>query len=357
MSHATASTCSSTAALLLSMEAEAPAGRLRVVSEDQSAAPGLVQLYSAENMAAARRYAASLDAESGRRLETILTRLESAYRWRALKPAVAPANVLELKRAFPNFAEVIEDIALHLVLARLPGADTASLALPPMLLVGPPGVGKSYFARHLCAALGASFRETSLAGNSAGFIIGGLDMGWSSGKPGVVFNTLLECEEANPFILLDEIDKAGGVAQSDPLGALYNLLEPDMAVRFRDEAVTLPVDASHIIWVATANALAPIPEPLLSRLSVFHIPLPTGAESAAITRGIWRDLRGSTPWGRYFQPHLSDDVIGRLYGESPRVIIKLLTRAAGRAIMNKRQALAPEDVRHERAFRRGMGFA
>ena len=307
--------------------------------------PESVELFESNDLDAAYRYAESLDEDGRRRLEIILSQLNKADRRRPLTLAVHAKHVLALKQPFPNFSDVLDEVATHLTLSRLAGKDQAPLAIPPLLLAGPPGVGKTFFARTLCETLGASFHETSLSSNSAGFILSGLDMGCSSGKPGLVFRALLESPVANPFILLDEIDKAQSGISSDPLGSLYGLLEPHMAIRFRDEAVTLPMDASHILWVATANNVADIPEPLMSRMTVFEIPLPCEEQTASIARGIWKNLRETCAWGRYLNAKLTDAVIDRLRGESPRSMTKLLTGAAGRAVMGKRVTLKPEDVR------------
>ncbi len=320
---------------------------------DEDSGPGLdsyqqpqqVALFNEDDLDRAFAYATSLDDGGRNRLESILSRLNELGRFRSFTPAVAPEEVLALKQTFPNFSEVLEEIAAHLALARLAGEDEAPLFFPPILLVGPPGVGKTYFAQQLCETLGAHFNETSLNSNSAGFILSGLDMGWSSGKPGLVFRALMEGPIANPFILLDEIDKANKPDSAhDPLGPLYGLLEPHMAKRFRDEATTLPMDASHILWVATANDVVDIPEPLLSRMTVFDILSPSAEQMVEIARSIWRKLRENNLWGIHLHETLSDAVIETMQGESPRRMAKLLTRAAGRAVMDNNFIIRPVDI-------------
>lgn len=306
--------------------------------------PQEVALFNEDDLDRAFAYATSLEDSARNRLESILSRLNELGRFRSFTPAVAPEEVLALKQTFPNFSEVLDEIAAHIALARLAGEDKAPLAFPPILLVGPPGVGKTYFTQQLCETLGAHFNETSLNSNSAGFILSGLDMGWSSGKPGLVFRALMEGPIANPFILLDEIDKANKPDSAhDPLGPLYGLLEPQMAKRFCDEATTLPMDASHILWVATANDVDSIPEPLLSRMTVFEIPFPSVEQTATLAYTVWRKLRQNTAWGPHMHEKISDGIIECLKEKSPRDMTRLFIRAAGRAIMNKRHILNPVD--------------
>src|SRR5690606_26490350 len=114
------------------------------------------------------------------------------------------------------------------------------------------------------------------------------------------FDTLVNGDYANPVIVVDEIDKASGDGQYDPLGALYELLESETATRFVDEFVEVPIDASGAVWLATANDPARIPEPLLSRLAVYEIEPPDAEGAARIAGNIYREIRDAHDWGRKF---------------------------------------------------------
>src|SRR5215470_11492781 len=193
---------------------------------------------------------------------------------------VKPSALPEMDALFdelPNFTGVLEDIRKHLAMC-IDSND--SVELPPMLLLGEPGIGKTHFARKLSQLLGTGFGFVPMSSLTAGWVLSGASSQWKNAKPGKVFDTFLNGEYANPVIVVDELDKASGDGQYDPLGALYELLEVETATRFIDEFVELPIDASGALWLATANEAGRIPEPLLSRLSVYEIDAPD-AEGAA----------------------------------------------------------------------------
>ena len=104
-----------------------------------------------------------------------------------------------------------------------------------MLLLGPPGVGKTHFARELAQLLGTGMGFISMSSLTAGWVLSGASSQWKGARPGKVFETLVDGQYANPVMVVDEIDKAGGEHAYDPLGALYSLLEHDTAGRFTDE--------------------------------------------------------------------------------------------------------------------------
>src|SRR5436309_7265541 len=200
-----------------------------------------------------------------------------------------------LFRELPNFAAVLEDIRKQLALCV---DSNDSIELPPMLLLGEPGIGKTHFARKLAELLGTGFGFVPMSSLTAGWVLSGASSQWKNAKPGKVFDTFLNGEYANPVIVVDELDKASSDGQYDPLGALYELLEVQTATRFVDEFVELPIDASGAVWLATANDASRTHDPLLNRMTVYEIEAPDDAGSLRIARSIYAELRGSHAWGR-----------------------------------------------------------
>src|SRR5512138_76841 len=213
-----------------------------------------------------------------------------------VKPSALP-EMEALFEALPNFTAVLEDVRKHLALCV---DSNDSIELPPMLLLGEPGIGKTHFARKVSQLLGTGFGFVPMSSLTAGWVLSGASSQWKNAKPGKVFDTFLNGEYANPVIVVDELDKTSADGQYDPLGALYELLEIETATRFIDEFVELPIDASGAVWLATANDAARIPEPLLSRLSVYEIDPPDEAGSRRIAASIYREVRNAHDWGRQF---------------------------------------------------------
>ena len=187
-----------------------------------------------------------------------------------VKPSTATA-VDDLYDASPNFADVVDDLRKFLALAV---AGNEAVQFTPMLLLGEPGLGKTYFAKKLAHALATGFEFVSMSSLTAGWVLTGASAQWHNARPGKVAQTLIEGEFANPVVVLDEVDKAGGDARYDPMGALYTLLERDTAVHFKDEFIDVGMDASHILWIATANDESCIPDPILNRMNVYAIERP-----------------------------------------------------------------------------------
>ncbi|HVE50543.1 MAG TPA: AAA family ATPase, partial [Casimicrobiaceae bacterium] len=203
-----------------------------------------------------------------------------------IKPSTH-TTVDDLYTASPNFHAVIDDLKKFLALAVV---GNEPVQFTPILLVGEPGLGKTWFAKRLANALGTGYEFVSMSSLTAGWVLTGASAQWQNARPGKVAQTLIEGDYANPVVVLDEVDKAGGDARYDPMGALYTLLERDTAREFKDEFIDVDIDASHILWIATANDESPIPEPIVNRMNVYAIERPDLDGSRAIALAVYRDI-------------------------------------------------------------------
>ena len=270
-----------------------------------------------------------------------------------VKPSAMP-EMDGLREELPNFAEVLEAIRKQLALCI--GSED-SIELPPVLLLGAPGIGKTHFARRIAQLLGTGFGFVPMSSLTAGWVLSGASSQWKNAKPGKVFDTFLNGEYANPVIVVDELDKASAEGHYDPLGALYGLLETETAARFIDEFVEIPIDASGAVWFATANDASRIPEPILDRMHVYHIEPPDAEGAAKIALSIYREIRGAHDWGRRFPEAPAAAVIDRLATLSPREMRRALQAAFGNATVAERDALRAEDIQDGRGARRArIGF-
>ena len=266
--------------------------------------------------------------------------------------AVKPSGLPQMQALFeelPNFAEVLEHIRRQLALC-IDSED--DIELPPILLLGGPGIGKTHFARRVSHLLGTGYGFVPMSSLTAGWVLSGASSQWKNAKPGKVFETFLNGEYANPVMVVDEIDKAASDGQYDPLGALYELLESQTAMRFVDEFAEIPIDASGAVWIATANDAARIPEPLLDRLCVYEIEAPDAEGSARIARTLYREIREAHDWGKRFPESPTDSVIEKLMLLAPREQRRAVQTAFGNAKLAGRDELAPEDIDTQRGTRK-----
>jgi len=255
-----------------------------------------------------------------------------------IKPSTSTA-VDDLYEASPNFGAVVDDLRKYLALAL---AGNEAVQFTPMLLLGEPGVGKTYFAKKLAHALGTGYEFVSMSSLTAGWVLTGASAQWHNARPGKVAQTLIEGEYANPVVVLDEVDKAGGDSRYDPMGALYTLLERDTASHFKDEFIDVNMDASHILWIATANDETIIPDPILNRMNVYTIERPDIDGSRRIALSVYHEILDAHRWPFPSEP--SESVIDRLAAVSPRDMRKLLLDAFGTARLANRDHLVPEDI-------------
>lgn len=302
---------------------------------------------------------AMAQADGGDALRSFLAiarRLAASGSGRHLAPLPAEGALAQLALEMPNFAHVVEFYQGQAALLRM-NSDTAA-RFPPVLLLGPPGVGKTMFACRLAELIGSPMRILPMASQTAGWIVAGLDRSWSTSRPGLVFLTLLASRVANPVLVADELDKAAVDAKYDAVGGFYPLLEHDTAAAFIDEYVGVPINASAVIWIVTANEEESIPKPLLSRLTVFTVWAPDRSQSRAIVLRQFERLRGKAR----FVP-LPEDVIDLLAVKAPREIGVVLRAAVGRAAQRAINAgsrtaeVTADDLRQTKVHqRRKVGF-
>ena len=257
-----------------------------------------------------------------------------------VKPSGVPA-MEHLYDELPNFGEVLDDLKRQLALCQ---DSRDALEITPMLLLGPPGIGKTHFARDVAELLGTGLGFISMSSLTAGWVLSGASSQWKGARPGKVFETLVDGAYANPVMVVDEIDKARGEHAYDPLGALYSLLEHDTAQAFTDEFAEVAIDASQVIWVATANDERSIPEPILNRMNVYEVRAPDADAARTIALRLYRRLCEQHDWGRRFDETPSEAVLERLAAMAPREMRRAWMTAFGNARLAGRDAIDVADL-------------
>jgi hypothetical protein len=247
----------------------------------------------------------------------------------------------------PNFGQVATHLHAPLSIA---AKTSRPVRIPPILLVGAPGVGKTRAARKIAECLvgqDGDIYTQNYGGCDVGSSLGGLDKAWSNSQTGKIFDALSLSRTANPVFILDEIDKisSGETTRGhkvDPAGELLQLLEVETARRFTDKCLDLiNFNASFVTYIATANSLAGINTALLSRFTVILARKPTAREAVGIIDSIITDI--SKIYDITIKP-TSGDILMLLSDKNPRTIYKLISHAIVYPILHNRDYFIMSDI-------------
>ncbi|MFJ5487345.1 AAA family ATPase [Hansschlegelia beijingensis] len=230
------------------------------------------------------------------------------------------AHLIALCLAFPHCRAEIATI-----LRDLAASEIAKLR--PTLLVGSPGSGKTSLARSIADAIGLSSTIYSCGGQADSSMMG-TSAQWHSARPSVPLDLIRTSRQANPLVVLDELDKCASDGRNGSLqDALLAFLEPSTARRHRDLALEVEVDLSHVNWVATANKVRDVPPPLRDRFRVIQIPDPDWSHVGDLSRRILNDLAIERGLDRRWLEDLAQDELTIIRKAWPGGSLRRLRRA------------------------------
>lgn len=193
-------------------------------------------------------------------------------------------DLAEARRILDRDHDGLDDVKDRIVEFLAEGTFKGEVSGSILLLVGPPGVGKTSIGHSVADALGREFYRFSVGGMRDEAEIKGHRRTYIGAMPGKFVQALKDSKVANPVIMLDEIDKIGSSFQGDPASALLETLDPEQNREFLDHYLDVRMDLSKVLFICTANQLDTIPRPLLDRMDTIRLSGYIGEEKLAIAK-------------------------------------------------------------------------
>lgn len=180
-------------------------------------------------------------------------------------------DLVHARKVLDKDHDGLDDVKQRIIEFLAIGAYRGEMSGSILLMLGPPGVGKTSIGKSVANALGRKFYRFSLGGMRDEAEIKGHRRTYIGAMPGKLVQALKEVEVYNPVIMLDEIDKIGASYHGDPASALLEVLDPEQNSEFLDHYLDLRVDLSNVLFICTANQLDTIPPPLLDRMETIRL--------------------------------------------------------------------------------------
>jgi len=255
---------------------------------------------------------------------------DSGYR-KLKKATTGTIDVIRsLKNTYLNCSEFLDYLEKQVTLCAF--NKHKELTFPPVLLIGPPGIGKTSVIRKLGKLLGLPYEQIDCGTLTGSFVISGGSAQWNGGRPGKICTLMKDSAYANPLVVLDEVDKMSSDRNYDPYAPLHTLLDKDANTKFVDEFINhLSIDVSKCSFFLTANYIEQIPKTILSRVTVIEIHDITDEQHITVTNSIYADLLSDIYHRKEFNTSLPESVVDTLIGQSPRKIKQTLQSALASA--------------------------
>ncbi len=247
--------------------------------------------------------------------------------------------LMQARRLCPGFEAVVDLIIRAAILSLRTGTP---IAVPPLMLLGPPGAGKTRASRQIASALGTEIHAINCAVNSdAQALVVGHPTSWKAARMGQLTEAMAMGETAQPIVLLDETDKLVTHSSEKPYNTLLTILEAENSRAVVDEFVRVSFDLSAAIIICTANSIEALPDFILDRLVTFFIAPQQGDALLAVARLIAEGIVGELQGGVAVP---SDEVLTRAARHNPRRLGKVLRLSFGYAAAGGRAALTIADI-------------